>query len=66
MPKQDIMLLSINGATVTQALHDAIEFCKDNNTGLCTLFYGQYQFDIDKDTSIKEKVKDYNFWINSK
>ena len=62
--KQDIILEAKKEATVSQALNDAIEFAKEHQTIICTLRYNGFEFDIEKDSNINEKVTDYVNWLN--
>jgi hypothetical protein len=61
--KQNIILRAKRNSTITQALYEAIEFAKEHNTDVCTLIYDGFSFDIEDNSDIKEKVKEYEYYL---
>lgn len=61
-PNQAINLMAKRGATVTQALHEAINFCRNHSTEQCDLYYQGFTFGIEPDSDIAGKVKEYADW----
>lgn len=59
---QEINLVAKKGATPTQAIHTAIEFCKEHETNQCDLNYFGYTFGIETDSDINQLVSDYSYW----
>lgn len=62
---QEIDLLPKEGATPTQAIHSAIEFCKENNLFGCTLEYNGFMIYIDKESDLKQLANEYSEWAVS-
>ena len=63
---QEIDLLAKENATPTQAIHSAIEFCKENNLASCTLEYKGFTIFVDKESDLKELVNEYSEWAEYK
>lgn len=61
-PNQTINLMAKRGATVSQALHEAIEFSTKHKTDQCDLYYQGFTFGIEPDSDINGKVKEYENW----
>lgn len=59
---KEIDLLPKEGATPTQAIQSAIEFCKENNLFGCTLEYKGFTMYIDKESDLKQLVNEYSEW----
>lgn len=59
---QQINLVAKKGATPTQAIHTAIEFCKEHQTSQCDLDYLGFTFGIEPDSDINQLVADYSYW----
>ena len=50
------------GATPTQAIHTAIEFCKEHKTSQCDLEYFGFTFGSEPDSDINQLVSEYSYW----
>ena len=61
---QQIKLVAKKGATPTQAIHTAIEFCKEHKTCQCDLEYFGFTFGIEPDSDINQLVADYSYWLS--
>ena len=59
---QQINLVAKKGATPTQAIHTAIEFCKEHKTNQCDLEYFGFTFGIEPDSDINQLVAEYGYW----
>lgn len=64
-PDQYLCLEAKKDATLTQALHEAVEFAKQFKTLQCDLYYNGFTFDIEPESDIKKKIKEYNEWITA-
>lgn len=62
----EIKLKSKPGVTVTRAVLDAIRFCNTENLDSIELEHEGFLFDIEKDSSVIDKVKEYELWIARK
>ena len=58
-----VELIAKDGVSVADALKEAIEFCKSEGFKDCTLSYNGFLFDIEPKGTIKQKVKEYNRYI---
>lgn len=65
-PGQSIVLEADSDVTPTQALVAAIYFSTENQTKECTLLYHGYAFDIEPDSDINTKVRDYREYLKTK
>lgn len=63
---QRINLDAKDGATPTQAIQDAIDFCKEHEVKECDLYYLGFTFRIEHDSNINKLVADYMYWLNNK
>ena len=59
---QQINLVAKKGSTPTQAIHTAIEFCKEHKTSQCYLGYFGFTFGIEPDSDINQLVAEYSYW----
>jgi hypothetical protein len=60
--EQQINLVAKKGATPTQAIHTAIEFCKEHKISQCDLEYFGFTFGIEPDSDINQLVSEYSYW----
>ena len=63
---QRINLDAKDGATPTQAINSAIEFCKEHEVKECDLYYFGFTFGIEQDSDINKLVSYYKYWLNNK
>ena len=61
LKKCQVIELEGKNTTISKVLNEAIEFCQDNNCEAILTFQG-FTFDIDKNSDIIEKVKEYRTW----
>ena len=60
--EQQINLVAKKGATPTQAILTAIEFCKEYKPSQCDLEYFGFTFGIEPDSDINQLVSEYSYW----
>jgi len=56
---QDIMLVSKEGSTPTQAIISAIEFCTEHETSRCILNYSGFYFTIHANSDVNSLIAGY-------
>ena len=61
LKKCQVIELEGKNTTISKVLNEAIEFCQDNHCEAILTFHG-FTFDIDKNSDIIEKVKEYRMW----
>ena len=61
---QQINLVAKKGATPTQAIYTAIEFCKEHGIIGTTIDYNGFTMYVDSESDLNQLVNEYSYWLS--